>query len=398
MPAVSAAPSREADLLAERAEKLAAAHPDDFGAVWLDTDTGEVSIRTATAKGAGLAERLRDELPDGQAAALRLRATDRSLGELERAADDAIDLAAEGAKLKGVFQTGVDAETNRVEISTRTVSPGLVRTLAHRYGADAVTVVHAPKAPELKLLQGSRVDDRSPFWGGAYILGPGGRACSSGLPWQAGDVSMMLTAGHCAPDGGLVQTRAEAMGYVLERERENWDNNGPRRGTERFPNDSEDRGDIALVDIPDEKSSAGKVYGPGNTEGRSIRSEFSRPAQRDDKFCTSGAATGEVCGWRTTLINTNRIVRTPGLSVGVARGINLAVKQGQCARRGDSGGAIYTINSDGSVNAKGILSAGGGGGTDNWGGRLDPCTLVWTDIYKVIDSHLPGHLRTSAVD
>ncbi|EPH41367.1 trypsin-like serine protease [Streptomyces aurantiacus] len=320
-----------------------------------------------------------------------------------RIAHRAMELPFRGGKYADIFETAPDREENRVKITTRTVSDELVSSLADAFGADSISVVHAPEAPQDALFRGSRIDDRSPFWGGAQIITPKGGDCSSGLPWVAGDVSMMLTAAHCVPNGGSVTTRHDVMGYVVEGMRENWDGNGARRGTERFPNDDEYRGDLALVEMPDgedatvPKFSEGMVYGVGNTEGRRIRGVFSRPAQRGDEFCTGGFKTTEVCGWTTGYTRVNRFINDNVFgTIAMVRGVNTATKRGQCSKRGDSGGPAYIVNSDGSINAKGIISGGSGGGSDQWAGRFELCTLLWTDVYQALESPLPGTLRTAA--
>jgi hypothetical protein len=62
---------------------------------------------------------------------------------------------------------------------------------------------------------------------------------------------------------------------------------------------------------------------------------------------------------------------------------------GSCTISGDSGGPVYTVDSSGRAIAKGTLSGGGGGGTDNSGGLLDPCSLIFTDI-GLANSAFPG--------
>jgi hypothetical protein len=52
------------------------------------------------------------------------------------------------------------------------------------------------------------------------------------------------------------------------------------------------------------------------------------------------------------------------------------------------------MSSSGTVTAKGLVIAAGGGGSDGYGGRLDPCSMSFTDIW---DPWLgfPGYLATS---
>lgn len=55
---------------------------------------------------------------------------------------------------------------------------------------------------------------------------------------------------------------------------------------------------------------------------------------------------------------------------------------------------MYTVNSDGSVAAKGILNGGAGGGSDYYAGALDrdKCMMHFTDILDAY-SGFPGLLK-----
>ena len=91
-----------------------------------------------------------------------------------------------------------------------------------------------------------------------------------------------------------------------------------------------------------------------------------------------------MCGWVIYRVNFDQSYG----SEGVARHISSAKKQGNCLIEGDSGSPLYTVNSSG-VYVRGILSGGSGGGSDNYGGALDPC---WTYYGALYDAYLefPG--------
>lgn len=96
--------------------------------------------------------------------------------------------------------------------------------------------------------------------------------------------------------------------------------------------------------------------------------------------------TGEVCGWQATA--TQATVHYD--SGTTARNMVVARKtSGPCTVNGDSGGPVYTVDGSGQGYAKGILSGGGSGGSDNSGGLLDPCPLIFTDI-GLANNALPG--------
>lgn len=99
--------------------------------------------------------------------------------------------------------------------------------------------------------------------------------------------------------------------------------------------------------------------------------------------------TGEQCGWSVSRVRFDIKYSTGEWG----RNVNSGGKQGQCLIGGDSGGPIYTVRSDGGIAAKGIISAGSGGGSDNWGGAFDPCYGIFTDIWEAYYG-FPGVLRT----
>lgn len=97
------------------------------------------------------------------------------------------------------------------------LSDTLLAEIAKRFGTEAVAVRFdldiRPATPT------GRQDDNSPFYGGADIRPPG-TTCTSGFPWRNGTLWQgRLTAGHCAPNGGVVNTPTDLMGPVAY---ENW--------------------------------------------------------------------------------------------------------------------------------------------------------------------------------
>jgi streptogrisin C len=116
---------------------------------------------------------------------------------------------------------------------------------------------------------------------------------------------------------------------------------------------------------------------------------WSRRAQSGDQYCTGGSFSGEICGWTVDAAGVDRYV-----SGKWKRSIVVSSsRQGWCIRSGESGGAVYTVNSNGSVAAKGIHSSSSGGGSDFYGGALDPCEEQFTDIWDAYYG-FPGTLKT----
>ncbi|MEV1086031.1 S1 family peptidase [Streptomyces sp. NPDC050211] len=362
--------------------ELARQHPDDLGYPWLDTESGKVVLNSVSAKGGTLAAGFQKK----QTAVEGSRATERSYRELEQIKHEAIGLTDKDVPDgKAIFETAPDGEHNRVLITVKRLSTSLASALGHRYGTDAIALVHAPDRA-----QGSTQDrqsDTSPFYGGALINAPAG-SCTSGFSWIYGGEYMMVSAGHCASEGGSVSTPAQNMGTVTETVRENW-NEGDGQGTQLFPGQTRFRGDLSLIAMDPDRRSTGRVYRAGSnaTTGQSapVSGIWQRRAAVYDQYCTSGQRTGELCGWLVVRVEFDHRYGDGTVARNAVRG----QKRGQCTLPGDSGGPLYTVNANGSVTGKGIHSGGGGGGDDSWGGLFDPCFEIFTDIRDAWEG-LPG--------
>ncbi|WIM95013.1 hypothetical protein ACTOB_007074 [Actinoplanes oblitus] len=148
---------------------------------------------------------------------------------------------------------------------------------------------------------------------------------------------------------------------------------------------------MALIEVWPGKSVRDRVYrgGHSSTSSFQVRSMWHRRAAAGDKFCTGGKESGEICDW--TVSKTGVDVKTDlGLN---HNEVTSKSQSGWCPRHGDSGGPVYTVNSDGTVAAKGIISSGSGGGTDHYAGSLDlhQCAIQFTDIYDAYQG-FPGSL------
>ncbi|GIH08297.1 hypothetical protein Rhe02_63640 [Rhizocola hellebori] len=347
-------------------------NPDDFGYPALDRAAGKVVHRPVTAAGGVLAQAkaadpLRRTAPAG-----------RSWRELEDIKHSLILLRDEQIPdADAIFLAERDEENNRIIVTVSRASDALFGYLAKRYGTQAVAVRIDPAGPIDNPATGGRDGDRSPFFGGASMV-----ACSSGFPWVYNGTYAMLTAGHCAPTGGELETPLRQIGYVAERTRENWDD---LRGTQLFPGESVYRGDVALIANTANGSVDPRIYrGPaGSSTSAAINDMWSGRATPGDQYCTGGRMAGESCGWT---------VVEPGVEGTYKNGekfYNLVFgwRQGpNCVIKGDSGGPVYTVRSDGKVAAKGITS---GGTTES----AAECHHYFTDIWDAYYA-LPGFLLT----
>jgi hypothetical protein len=285
-----------------------------------------------------------------------------------------------------LWQSQVDAATEHVLIKVARLTDAAAARIVAEFGTERVEVMEAPN-PESTDVVG-RLHDNHPFYGGARIVGPVGE-CSDAFSWAiTSKVSGMLTAGHCAPDGGDVVTPDEFMGSITSGSRENYSSTG----TVYLPGESVYRGDMALIQVTSRKTSSPLAYRGAydSTSNAYVDSMWSRRAQHGDKYCTGGSFSGEQCDWTVDEVGVDRKISGKWKRNIVTSG----GRQGWCNRPGDSGGAVYTVSSNGKIVAKGILNSGGGGGSDYYGGFLDQCTNVFTDIW---DAYLgfPGYLKTS---
>jgi hypothetical protein len=380
-PRPSQMPESAARLLHD-AETLAEQHPDDFGYAWYDEKSGEVTLTTTGDSG----DRLAGAMPNGTSLSSTPRRFARvsySWATLERIKNDAIMLSStvvpDG---DAIYRTARDRAHNRVLITVQRLSDGLLNALAARYGTSAIAIEYNPNRPVLT--KTSRSENGSPFYGGAS-LNPS--RCTSGFPWIAGSQTMMLTAGHCVPDGGPVNTaRAddgffEFMGTVQSGSEETWD---VGVGTVPMTGQSGLHGDLALVRVASGKQSTPDMFrgGPDTSQVAAVMEMWSRRPATNDLFCTGGRITGEQCGWRVTECN---------LEIKYDDGTKLingceGVSRDNESIPGNSGGPVYTVRGDGGIAAKGIISGSGKF-------PAFPNSVFFTDIWDAF-AFMPGILNT----
>jgi len=385
---------------------LAEANPDDFGYAY--ASGGSVVVDVTTDAGAARLDAMRQgkaldtpahdpmgkaaqAIADSQASVAGMpvvaRRVSASRTVIERFKHELADVAYADPALApaGIWQTEVQRDTGRVVVRLVKLTEAAAARIVELYGTEQVAVVEQAN-PDGNDDVG-RLDDGWPFYGGARINAPAG-SCTDAFSWNiSSGVHGMLTAGHCAPNGGSVSTLHEYLGSITSGSRENYSSSG----TVFLPGQTVYRGDMALAQVTSGKTSAARIYRGvyNSTWSVSVRSMWSRRAQRGDQYCTGGSYSGEICGWKVDFVSIDRYI-----SGKWKRNIVVSYyRQGWCTRGGDSGGAVYTVNSDGNVAAKGIHNATYGGGSDAYGGALDPCSEVFTDIWDAYYG-FPGTLKT----
>jgi len=349
---------------------LAEQEPANFGYPYADRATGSLIL---TPTGPTAEARASQWLPRPQAAAVRRTAqrVNRSYGQLETIRHAAIGPGVTDLPDGNlIWQTTPDVQGNRVIIVVDRISDALLFALASRYGTQAI-VIRVVKNPGVHNL--GRQNDISPFAGAAAIDIPvSNQACSSAFAFMLSGYHRMLSAGHCAPDGGYVWSRSDpvqqyGMGYIYAGDQfENWNTTG---GTTIL--NGLYHGDMSMVTLDLDRQGSPWLYRGDAANGYKapVMEMWSVAPEVGDQFCTSGRSTGELCGW---VVNTKL---TDVLVVGGAVNKNVSIgNRSGCALAGDSGGAVYTVRpADGGIAAKGVMNQTFGS---------SPCDLVFTDVRR----------------
>jgi hypothetical protein len=360
--------------------RAAREHPDDLSYPWVDP-SGKIVRRWVTQGGQTLLSQSRS----ARAPALDEQAP-LSYRALESIKDDVTTLARKGVHdADTIWRTEPDDQNGRIIITVTKLSRDLLAELAVRYGTRAVAVHVDPQRRILK--RTSRDNDSYPFSGGARIsrYDPSTQkyySCTSAFAWSEG----MLTAGHCAPQGGtlLVGSSRATLGATQSGVDENFETG---YGTVPFPGQTALRGDLALVRTPSSSYTMPSMYVGGVTSNTRapVTEMWNRSPELGDQYCTGGATSGELCGW--TVATTRMNILTDVLSWEWLNNVTEGVRfDGKMTLPGDSGGPVYTVQPDGTIAAKGITSSG-----------ADPPLIsttfhYFTDIWEAYYG-LPGVLR-----
>jgi hypothetical protein len=396
-------------------DALGEASPDDFGYASPNLRNGVLSVAVVTPKGRALlsdfssgrvssfavdarltpsAETNHKRVSALQQAAIQaahrpvaVTSAPRSRSEVERDKHALIDWAADPRFVDAdIWQTSVERSTGRVIVTASALTPVLARALVAAYGTEKV-VVEVETNPQASINLG-RLYDGTGFYGGALIQVPSGYLCTDAFAWRLNSgTAAMVTAGHCVPTGGSISTPKEYMGGVPSGTAESWTTG---TGTVSVPCCSGLHGDGAIITVTSGKTSLASVYRGAydSTTSSQVKGMITRRAQEDDQYCTGASFSGEICGWTVDKVDVDVVyANNAGTARNVVRSKN---KQGWCARPGDSGGSVF-ITVSGGVAARGVTSGGAGGGSDYYGGLLDQCSHIFTDIYDIYYG-LPGSL------
>jgi hypothetical protein len=394
----------------ERAE----AKPGDLAPPYFDTNTGKlyaptihetsadaetpivVDYATLPDPGTDLADDPEDPPPPGEqpplAAPARLAASASlpttgtktfypivrqvkySQASLEATSDDAISADVPGKE--NIVSTYVQKERNRVVVEANAVTEAMRTALAAKYGVDKIAIHLNPAAERAKAL--SRQNDTNPHKGGSATLD-----CTNGFSWNNGSTEYMLTAGHCGaqPQDEWLQPSGARIGTWTK-----WDTYKYGPGSIKLPGQKAYAGDVGLVEMWGANKSIGKIYTGNRTSSKTRDVARSELAFEGKSYCTGGRNRGALCGWKIKKVAKNHKYEDGA----VLRNAFYGEKKGWCLWGGDSGGPVYTTQSNGKIVAKGIISGGGGGGSDYYAGHSDSPCRAWFSEVKRAEKAFPG--------
>lgn len=202
---------------------------------------------------------------------------------------------------------------------------------------------------KLERTTGNWTADTPPHWGGAYLTGDGGGACTSG--WtvrnQSTGTRYMVTAGHCFTNGHNTN-----MGTA-------W------RENEAFP--------AIDVELIRGKTYAGYIYADGATGERAVN-DGNNPVI-NSSYCITGRSSGFKCGWVAKASGKTYCYLPEGCTYNL---FTARTSSNAAFQKGDSGGPFY-IKGATRVGIRGIAVA-----------RSVDITGTWTNYvqgYKTISDY-----------
>ncbi|MEU2462488.1 DNRLRE domain-containing protein [Streptomyces sp. NPDC012473] len=430
----------------DAAEGRAEADPDVFAPPYLDDGTGKIMAPvtdTAAAPEAGATITLTDipldqgsddgsaegdpdtdvDAPAGEDGVADPVATQdttitpvtekvgHSQAELQSITDEVLLLTEDD--MPGASQlvtAAIDAENNRVVVEVPAGNDKIADALGQRYGRDTIAVRVAPEVAALRSSAG-RYSDTSPFKGAAAFRSIIPRSdgsitehrCTTAFPWTHEGKPYMLTAGHCTSGNGYMDSWNPEVTYAPVAY-DNWNNS---KGSVKLAGKSYYSGDLSTGKVIDNKYNvSARIYkgGPTGSQTRRVQNRWTTRSKVGQKFCHGGSTTGEVCGWKVT---SGKQTVKYGDGTILKNATRAKKNSGTCIYPGDSGGAIYTVLSNGHIYAKGVnsggLCAGWGlgsdGNGDGWNDDKDcsdatdwDCEILFTDI-KLAEDALPGLVK-----
>ncbi|MFJ1936850.1 hypothetical protein ACIOGZ_29850 [Kitasatospora sp. NPDC088160] len=302
-----------------------------------------------------------------------------SLGQLRAARDRLVAAAARGEADAVWTVVGPAADGTGLSVTyTPAQSLATVRTAAGAAEHERVALRAAELAGLAVVAEpglapqaaGTRHSDASPWSGGAQLTTPGGDFCSSAFGGWRGKTAVLLTAHHCGAAGDYKSGTGAVVGSV---------------------SDSNSDLDTAVVSLKGTPSGQFYYGGWDNAQGERRRTVGAGRNNVGSLVCDSGSMSGAHCALKITKTDTSTNVD------GVWRSdLDYATRTDDhtiAVAQGDSGGPVVaSVNGGDDMQARGIISAGGGSTvTCKWGtdtaARNVTCwdTVVFVPIGPVVD-------------
>lgn len=195
-------------------------------------------------------------------------------------------------------------------------------------------------ADSLVLTTGTRQNDGDPWWGGSAMIRPIDPTtsvyCSTAFSVLDGAYGRLLSAAHCDLSGDLAWTDGTRVDMFSLGGSTVW---------------AVPASDSLLLDPVG--GTQGKVHVGGIASSTYKKVAGSATNSVGDPVCTGGANSGEHCG-DLTIISDAAV----GSCNGYTCTMIVASSSSVSVVAGDSGGPVYSLNADGRVTAKGVISAG----------------------------------------
>jgi hypothetical protein len=354
----------------EAARRTASADPDNLSWPYIDRKTGTLVMTAVTSTGrataaaliAGvvparvMAARAKPGAPAMPALAVRVAGRSMMVQHSQRQLQAILDAVVGDGKVTAgvdVQDDYPDPEHNRVVLETNAAPDAFLYALAARYSpsAIAVRVVHRSKG----MPADSRNFDGSPFWGGDLYY-TSTASCTSGFEWLDSSNRYMISAGHCAVynggNGGNVYTALQDVGSFGGW---TW---ATGVGTTSWGGTY--YGDLSYTTLYSNVSNSPYIYRCGVNSSSlcngKVVAMWSRSPANGDRYCTGGTTSGEQCGWITNTVGGNWEYSNGE----VCRHCSWSYSSANKSQHGDSGGPVYTVDSNGNIYAKGIISGDSG--------------------------------------
>ena len=305
---------------------------------WHGAMPTEVNRVVATAEEAG-------------AVRIAVHAAPYTRAQLEAETDRIAKSSMTGKSALQVSHVGPKADGTGLEVGVKVLPANTPKLSAARASALLNTTVALDIQQAEQPVKASRYGDSPPYYGGAYMEnwnndGSFGGWCSTGFAVDTTSLNgrIMLSASHCGLaiwENGLQHPGPDPWGRLF------------MGGS--WPTDDRAH-DAQLISMP----SAPRIYDGGSIQGEAA--QFSKPVKgafgnrTGDYICTSGAASGAVCGIRVAA--TGQTINVGGF--GTVRNTIRAEKDDRTAAvgNGDSGGPAFSLTADYTgVYARGTITA-----------------------------------------